>query len=109
MQNARTPQEAAADALANALEAGGVPVEHIGAGIVETWIDVTDGEHEGTIRLHVDEDGASVTVATTYYDLADEEQPGRPVDDEEHATFPVTSTDAILQCLQTLADEHGAT
>ena len=109
MQNARNPQEAAAEALAAALTAADVPAEHIGAGIIETWIDVTDGDHEGAIRLHVDEEGAAVLVATVYYDLADEDQPGRPVDDKEHATFPVTSTDAILYCVRVLAEEHGAT
>lgn len=109
MKNARTPQEAAAEALAATLTAADVPAEHIGNGVIETWIDVTDGEHEGAIRLHVTEDGAAVTVATVYYDPADEDQPGRPVDDEDHATFPATSTDAILYCLRVLAEEHGAT
>ena len=105
----RTPQEAAAEVLAAALTSADVPAEHIGAGVIETWIDVTDGEHEGTLRLHVDEDGAEVTIATTYYDPADEDQPGRPVEDQEHGTFPLTSTDGILYCLRVLAEEHGAT
>jgi hypothetical protein len=105
----RTPQEAAAEALAATLTSADVPAEHIGNGVIETWIDVERDGHEGAIRLHVTEDGAAVTVATTYYDLADEDQPGRPVDDEEHATLPVASTDGILDYLRTLAEKHGAT
>jgi len=104
-----TAQDYAAIILSRLLDAADVPTNYLGDGIIETWIDVTDGDHEGAIRLHVDEAGASVLVATVYYDLADDDQPGRPVDDEEHATFPVTSTDAILYCVRTLAEEHGAT
>ena len=98
----------AAASLAAILESRGIKVTLIK---LDPYLNVDPGtmspfQHG---EVYVTEDGAAVTVATTYYDLADEDQPGRPVDDEEHATFPATSTDAILQCLRTLADEHGAT
>ena len=109
MTNARTPQEAAATALADAITAADVPAEHIGAGIVDTWVDVQRDGHDGAIRLHVHEDGALVTLAITYYDPADEDQPGRPVDDEDLETFPVSDFDNIRTALVHLMNEHGAT
>lgn len=95
-----TPQEAAADTLAAALTAADVPAEHIGAGVIETWIDATRDGYDGTIRLHVDEAGTLATVAITFYDPADEDQPGRPVDDEDLETLPAADVAGILQCLQ---------
>jgi hypothetical protein len=99
----------AADTLAAALTAADVPAEHIGAGIIETWIDVTDGEYDGSVRLHVDAAGTLAAVVITFYDPADTDQPGRPVEDEDVAEIPVGNVAGILQTLRTLADEHGAT
>ena len=106
MKNARTPQEAAAEALAAILTAAYVPAEHIGAGIVDTWIDVRRDGHDGAARLHVHENAALVTLAITFYDPADDDQPGRPVADEEHATVPVADVDNILTALAHLMNEH---
>jgi len=98
-----TPQKTAAEALAAALEAAAVPTDNLGSGVIETWIDTTRDGHHGTVRLHVAEDGASVDVAVTFYDLSDEDQPGRPVDDEDVGTFPVDNVSGILHALQRLA------
>lgn len=104
MKNAK--QEAAAETIAATLTAADVPAEHIGDGIIETGIDVQRDGHDGAARLHVHEDGALVTLAITYYDPADEDQPGRPVDDEDLDTFPVSDVPNILTALVHLVNEQ---